>query len=146
MEPTTFLDWVTPHAKALQAKYQLDAWRIRLQVVSDQDLDPKYAAEVKVREEYRSATILFAETLVREADERVLLDVLDHEFQHVFLHPLEALKNLVLDAVPPDLKGVINNEFYRANERVRASLERLLEHHAARRPAFEVSPVRREVA
>ena len=126
MEPEAFLEWVVPEAQALKKKYHLDSWNINIRVVSDEELSPKNAAEVAIREEYRGATILVSESLVRSADKDILLGVIDHELQHVFLHPLDALKSLVMDVIPDSLQTVVNNEFGRANERIRASVERLL--------------------
>lgn len=126
MEPEAFLEWIVPEAQTLKKKYHLDSWNINIRVVVDEELSPKNAAEVSVREEYRGATILVAESLVRSADKQVLLSVVDHELQHVFLHPLDALKSLVMDAIPDSLRAVVNNEFGRTNERIRASVERLL--------------------
>lgn len=126
MEPEAFLEWVLPHARELRRRYCLHGWKIRIRVVSDDQLSPKNAAEVSVREEYRSATIFIAESLVRRGEEESLLAVVEHELQHVFLYPMEALKSLVLDALPEDLRPVINNEFYRTNERVRAAIDGLL--------------------
>ena len=126
MEPEAFLEWIVPEAQALKKKYHLDNWKINIRVAPDEELHPKNAAEVSVREEYRAATIFVAESLVRSADKKVLLGVVDHELQHVFLHPMDALKSLVLDVIPDSLRAVVNNEFGRANERIRASVERLL--------------------
>ena len=126
MEPEAFLEWIVPKAQLLKKKYHLDSWNINIRVVADEELSPKNAAEVSIREEYRGATILVAESLVRSADKEVLLSVVDHELQHVFLHPLDALKSLVMDAIPDSLRAVVNNEFGRTNERIRASVERLI--------------------
>ena len=126
MEPEAFLEWIVPEAQALKKKYHLDSWNINIRVVADEELHPKNAAEVAIREEYRGATILVAESLVRSADKTVLLNVVDHELQHVFLYPMDALKSLVMDAIPDSLQAVVNNEFGRANERIRASVERLI--------------------
>lgn len=126
MEPEAFLEWIVPRAQLLKRKYHLDSWNINIRVVADEQLSPKNAAEVSIREEYRGATILIAESLVRSADKEVLLSVVDHELQHVFLHPLDALKSLVMDAIPDSLRAVVNNEFGRTNERIRASVERLI--------------------
>jgi len=126
MEPDVFLEWIVPEAQRLQQRYHLQSWNIGIRVVPDDALHPRNAAEVAVREEYRSADILVAESLVRQADKSTLLRVVDHELQHIFLHPMDALKSLVLDAVPDSLRAVVHNEFGRTNERIRASLERLL--------------------
>lgn len=127
LDPDALFAWLLPEAEALKRRYRLDAWSIALRVVNDEELHPDNAAEVAIREEYRSATIYLARSLVENADRDTLLAVLDHEIQHVFLHPLDALKSLVLDAVPDALRVVVTNEFGRANERVRASLESLLD-------------------
>ena len=126
MEPEAFLEWIVPEAQLLKEKYHLNSWNINIRVVADEELSPKNAAEVAIREEYRGATILVAESLVRSANKQVLLGVVDHELQHVFLHPMDALKSLVMDAIPDSLRAVVNNEFGRANERIRASVERLI--------------------
>jgi hypothetical protein len=127
----TFFAWALPATRALQHRYHLDAWRIRLEVVSDKSLHPRNAAEVAIREEYRTATIYLSKSLVLEADRDTVLHVIDHELQHVVLHPLDALRSLVLDIIPDALRGVVTNEFGRTNERVRAALERLLTEQAA---------------
>ena len=130
-----FFAWAVPATQILQTHYHLNAWEIALKVVPDEELSPRHAAEVSVREEYRAATIYLSESLILEADKNTILHVIDHELQHVVFHPLDALKSLVLDIIPdslrgiiiPDsLRGVVTNELGRANERVRASLERLL--------------------
>ncbi len=121
-----FFNWAVPATQTLQKNYHLDAWTITLKVVPDEELSPRHAAEVSVREEYRAATIYLSKSLVLEADKETVLQVIDHELQHVVLHPLDALKSFVLDLIPDSLRGVVINEFGRANERVRSSLERLL--------------------
>lgn len=126
-----FFAWAVPEARALQRRYHLEGWAITLKVVPDEELSPRHAAEVSVREEYRAATIYLARSLVMEADRETLRHVIDHELQHVVLHPLDALKSFVLDVTPEGLRGVVASEFARANERVRAALERLLHESAA---------------
>lgn len=123
-----FFDWLLPEARDLQKKYHLDGWNISIRVVADTDLHPKNAAEVLIKEEYRVATIFLSESLAKSGHKDAILDAVDHEFQHIFLHPIDALKSLVLDAVPAQLQTVMLNEFGRTNERIRASLERLLSH------------------
>lgn len=124
--PASFFDWIVPELRALKRRYRLDNWDIQVRIAPDNELSPKNAAEVAIREEYRSATIYLAESLARRGDKALLLNVVDHELQHIFLHPLDALRSLVLDALPDNLKDVIGNEFGRTNERIRASLERLI--------------------
>lgn len=126
MEPEVFLNWVVPKARELQAQYHLQGWRITIRVAPEGELAPEHAADVFIQEAYRQATITVSETLVRYGDRALLLKVIEHELQHVFLHPMDALKNLVMDAIPDALKEVINNEFMRTNERIRASLESIL--------------------
>lgn len=147
MEPKAFFDWIIPEVKALQTQYNLQAWQISLRVVPESELSVRHAAEVAIREEYRGATIYLCETLVHQGDKTMLLEVVDHELQHIFLHPLDALRSIVMDAVPESLRVVIGNEFFRTNERVRASVERLLagERRKARLLA-ELEPASKEAA
>lgn len=121
-----FFDWAVPATQNLQRRYHLEGWAINLKVVPDEELHPRHAAEVAIREEYRAATIYLSKTLVADADRDTVMHVIDHELQHVVLHPLDALRSFVLDLIPDGFRGIVNNEFGRANERVRASLERLL--------------------
>lgn len=130
MEPQLFLDWIVPEARRLQQQYHLQGWRISIRVAPEGELDPAHAADVSIQEAYRQATITVSETLVQYGDRALLLNVVEHELQHVFLHPMDALKNLVMDVVPDALKGIINNEFMRTNERIRASLEQVLQQKA----------------
>lgn len=141
MEPDVFLDWVIPEARRLQNRYHLQGWRITLRVAPEGELHPEHAADVFIQEAYRQATITVSETLVRHGDRALLLRVVDHELQHVLLHPLDALKNLVRDAVPDALKEVVCNEFMRTNERIRSSLENVL---SSSRTADEIALVTAE--
>lgn len=126
MTEDEFYSWGDDLIAYLKDRYELNSWDITLVIEPDEKLHPANAAEVAVGEFYRSATIYVAESLFKTGDPKILGSVIEHEVQHVFLHPLDALRSIVMDVADERDRNLLHSEFRRTNERVRASLERLL--------------------
>lgn len=126
-----FLVTAKAEVRRLQFLYGLESWDIIIRVVHDDAIPSHRAAEVSIKEPYRYAIIEFAESTVEQGSERSLMHVIQHEMQHVFLHPLDALRDLVMDALPENMRVLLANEFLRTGERLRASVEFLGDKMAA---------------
>lgn len=103
----------------LKEKYRLHDWDIVLKYHKfDEDAD--FFAFVDINEPYKAAVIVWNTGKLRyiknEAD---VLEILEHELQHIALHPFEALRSIVLSTVDKKVHKIIDGEFDRVSERLR---------------------------
>lgn len=128
MKAEEFLALAAEHLPRLKAKYCLGEWWIYVELVEPDDLGGEaIAAQVNLYEEYRYAVIQVSQSAVRAHTAEYLLEVLEHEVQHVALWPLEAFVELVLSAVEEDgeAAAMLRQEGTRCNERLRSLLGRV---------------------
>lgn len=103
----------------LKEKYNLQDWDIVVQYHKFDD-DATFFAFVDINEPYKAAVIVWNTGKLRHIkDENDVLEVLEHEFQHIALHPFEALRSIVLSTVDKKVHKIIDGEFDRTSERLR---------------------------
>lgn len=117
---------IKKHLPLLLRKYGISDWEVEIVYLRHPDAD--YMAAVKVHETYRQAVIFFNTAYLRRyASEGDVLEVLEHEVQHILLHPLEALRGVVLDTLGNNKLAlkVVDGEFDRTAERLRVMVGQL---------------------
>ena len=101
-------------------KYGLNDWEVHVSYRRVADGD--FLAIVQVDEPYKRAYVIFNTAFFRKyTSDADVLEVLEHELQHILLHPVEALRSLVLDALGGNKVAlrVVDAEFDRTAERLR---------------------------
>lgn len=103
----------------LREKYHLHDWDIVLKYHKfDEDAD--FFAFVDINEPYKAAVIVWNTGKLRYIKSEVdVLEILEHELQHIALHPFEALRSIVLSTVDKKVHKIIDGEFDRTSERLR---------------------------
>ena len=127
MVEAVFLELATPQLEALRNKYHMSEWWLYVEVVPKNQLsNPNHAAECHLQEPYRIATIKFSRQALKRLGEEEAWKILEHEVQHVLMHPLEHLLGLVKSVLPDDsLYPMLEQEFVRVNELMRSTIGRI---------------------
>ncbi len=146
MERKQFIKKARAALPALLHKYGLTEWKVRLDVEKFQPEDAlpqiesdfrchRYLhkshdgyvvmARVDISEEYRRADLAFDRESVESSNWRVLRDILEHEVQHIAMHPFNAFLSFVASMCSPDILPLLLSEAQRTQERLRSAIGHL---------------------